>query len=78
MRVFENKSYKFVRKVVVAILGVSVLLVGAAMTVLPGPAILVIPAGLAILATQFAWARLLLRRIKQKLGWKPHGKTNST
>ncbi len=69
-RIFENKSYKFVRKVVIAIIGLSVLLVGAAMIVLPGPAIIVIPAGLAILATEFAWARRLLRTLREKIGWK--------
>jgi tellurite resistance protein TerC len=59
-------TYQNVKKVVILILGTSVLLVGVAMIVLPGPAILVIPAGLAILATQFAWARLLLRKMKRK------------
>jgi tellurite resistance protein TerC len=59
-------TYQNVKKVLILILGTSVLLVGVAMIVLPGPAILVIPAGLAILATQFAWARLLLRKMKQK------------
>lgn len=72
-RILENKSYKFVRKVLIAIIGVSVLVVGAAMIVLPGPAIIVIPAGLAILATEFGWARSLLNRIKQKM----QRKTNS-
>jgi tellurite resistance protein TerC len=69
-RILEKKSYKFVRKVVVAIIGVSVLLVGAAMIVLPGPAIIVIPAGLAILATEFGWARSLLNRLKEKIRLK--------
>jgi len=44
-----------------------VLLAGIAMIVLPGPAILVIPLGLAILATEFIWARKLLKRLKDKL-----------
>jgi tellurite resistance protein TerC len=35
----------------------TVLLIGIAMIVLPGPAIVVIPIGLAILATEYAWAR---------------------
>ncbi len=52
-----------VRKSLVLILGGSVLVVGLAMIVLPGPATLVIPLGLAILATQLVWARRLLRRI---------------
>lgn len=59
-------AYKNVRRVIVLIVGTIVLLVGVGMIVLPGPAILVIPTGLAILATQFAWARLLLRKIKRK------------
>jgi tellurite resistance protein TerC len=69
-RILENKPYKWVRKVVIAIIGASVLLIGAAMLFLPGPAIIVIPAGLAILATEFGWARALLRKLKEKAGWK--------
>ena len=67
---FENKPYKIVRKIVVAVLGVSVLLIGAAMILLPGPAIVVIPVGLAILATEFAWAKSVLRKLKERVGWK--------
>jgi tellurite resistance protein TerC len=66
----ENKSYKVVRKLIITMVGISVLLIGAAMIVLPGPAIIVIPAGLAILATEFGWARLFLRRLKEKIRWK--------
>jgi tellurite resistance protein TerC len=69
-RILEKKPYKIVRKIVIAVLGVSVLLVGAAMILLPGPAIVVIPAGLAILATEFAWARSILRKLKESIGWK--------
>ena len=67
---FESKPYKIVRKVVILVIGVSVLLIGAAMIFLPGPAIIVIPAGLAILATEFGWARILLSRLKEKVRWK--------
>jgi len=59
-------TYKNARRVVILLVGSSVLLVGVAMIILPGPAILVIPAGLAILATEFAWARALLHKIKDK------------
>jgi tellurite resistance protein TerC len=45
------------RKLIVAVIGGTVLLIGIALIVLPGPAFLVIPIGLAILATEFAWAR---------------------
>jgi tellurite resistance protein TerC len=59
-------TYKNARRVIVIILGLSVLLIGIAMIVLPGPAILLIPAGLAILATELIWARILLNKIKSK------------
>jgi hypothetical protein len=42
--------------------GVIVLLAGLAMTALPGPAIVVIPTGLAMIAVEFAWARKLLHK----------------
>jgi len=36
------------------------------MIVLPGPAIIVIPVGLGILATEFIWAKRLLNKGKNK------------
>jgi putative membrane protein len=61
-------------KLVVAVVGGSVVLVGIAMLVLPGPAILVIPLGLAILATEFFWARRWLKRARALL---PNGSKKS-
>lgn len=40
--------------------GVLVLIAGLAMMVLPGPAVVIVPLGLAMLATQAPWARRLL------------------
>jgi uncharacterized protein (TIGR02611 family) len=48
-------------------IGFTVLAVGIAMIVLPGPAILVIPLGLSILATEFVWAKKFLEKVKSKL-----------
>jgi uncharacterized protein (TIGR02611 family) len=42
--------------------GFTVVAAGAAMLVLPGPALVVIPIGLAMLALEFAWAERLLER----------------
>ena len=47
------------------IIGMTVLLFGIALLVLPGPAVVVIPIGLAILATEFAWARRWLRIMRE-------------
>jgi tellurite resistance protein TerC len=58
-------SYRQARRIVVLVLGTSVLLIGIAMIVLPGPAVVVIPIGLGILAVEFAWARRWLQKIRQ-------------
>ncbi|GMW00599.1 MAG: hypothetical protein AMXMBFR84_17360 [Candidatus Hydrogenedentota bacterium] len=55
------------RKVIVFVIGATVLVGGLALLVLPGPAFIVIPVGLAILATEFVWARTLLIRIQNKI-----------
>jgi uncharacterized protein (TIGR02611 family) len=60
-----TSSLRFARKVAVAVIGSTVLALGIALIVLPGPAFIVIPLGLAILATEFLWARRLLRRVRQ-------------
>lgn len=60
-------SYRQARKTVILLLGSSVLLIGVAMIVLPGPAVIVIPLGLSILAIEFAWARIWLDKIKRKI-----------
>ena len=48
------------------LLGFSALALGAAMLVLPGPGLLVIAGGLAILATEYAWARRYLNKFKEE------------
>jgi uncharacterized protein (TIGR02611 family) len=55
-------NIKVVRRVIVSVVGVTVLLIGIALLILPGPAFVVIPVGLAILATEYAWARRWLRK----------------
>lgn len=57
-------NLKFLKRIMVAIVGFTVLLIGVAMMILPGPAFIVIPLGLAILATEFVWAQRLLTKAK--------------
>jgi tellurite resistance protein TerC len=52
------------RRVIVGFIGGTVLLLGVAMVVLPGPAIIVVPLGLIILATEFLWARRSVRKVR--------------
>lgn len=61
-------TYRIARRVVIGVVGMTVLLVGIALTVLPGPAFIVIPLGLGILGLEFAWARRWLRTLKEKVG----------
>ncbi len=59
-------GYRAGRKIVVGVVGATILLVGVALLVLPGPAIVVIPVGLGILALEFAWARRWIRRLREQ------------
>ena len=58
---------KHLKRILVAVAGVTVLAVGVALIFLPGPAFIVIPLGLAILAVEFAWAQRWLGYARQLL-----------
>ncbi|HVD15451.1 MAG TPA: PGPGW domain-containing protein [Actinomycetota bacterium] len=53
------------RRIGVLVVGLALLVVGVVLLVLPGPGLLVILAGLALLATEYAWARRLLVRVRE-------------
>ena len=57
-------TYPWARRIAVAVIGGTIMLVGIAMVVLPGPAIIVIPLGLGVLGLEFAWARHWLRKLR--------------
>ena len=61
---FVTMSYKQARRVAILLIGSTVLVLGILMIFLPGPAILFIPLGLTILAAEYAWARLWLRKFR--------------
>jgi hypothetical protein len=52
------------RRVIIGVIGSTVIVVGVALLVLPGPAFVVLPIGFGILAIEFEWARRLMRRVK--------------
>ena len=54
-----------IRWVVVAGVGSTLVVVGLVLMVLPGPGIPILILGLLVLATEFAWAEVLLRKVKQ-------------
>lgn len=66
MHGFMVSTLKQAKRVIVIVVGFTVLVLGIVLIVLPGPATLVIPLGLAILATEFVWARRLLVRFKRE------------
>jgi tellurite resistance protein TerC len=60
-------TYKTGRRIVIAVVGSSVLLIGIVMLVTPGPAFVVIPVGLAILAIEFVWAKRWLNKLREMI-----------
>ena len=53
------------RRTVVAVLGGTILLIGVLLLVLPGPGLLVILIGLAVLGSEFVWAQQMIRRARK-------------
>lgn len=60
-------TVRIARRIAVSVVGATVLLLGIVMIVTPGPAIVFIPVGLAILGLEFAWARVWLARVRASL-----------
>jgi tellurite resistance protein TerC len=60
-------TVKQAKRLAITVIGFTILAIGIAMIVLPGPAIVAIPVGLALLATEFIWAKRLLLSVKNRI-----------
>ena len=60
-------TYKLARRIAIAAVGSTILVVGVIMIVTPGPALVLIPVGLAILGLEFAWARVWLKKVRERI-----------
>jgi tellurite resistance protein TerC len=67
LRALVDLTVRQARRLIVAVVGTTVLLFGLALIFLPGPAFVVIPIGLGILGLEFAWARRLLQRVRRTI-----------
>ncbi len=56
--------------------GAALVLLGIAMTVLPGPGLLTVAAGLLLLSRDFPWAARMLERVRARLPQDEHGQTH--
>lgn len=66
-RIRATTAGRITLKVVVAIVGVAIVLLGVMMIPLPGPGWLVVFAGLAILSIEYVWAKHLLGFVRQRV-----------
>lgn len=58
---------KNLRRIWILLAGSTIILVGVLIAPLPGPGFVLLgPIGLALIATEFAWARILLKRINER------------
>lgn len=62
-----RRTLKQIKRIAIAVLGFTIILIGILLIVTPGPAVLVIPAGLGVLGTEFMWAKKLHEKLKSKL-----------
>jgi tellurite resistance protein TerC len=70
-------TYKAARRITIGVVGVTVLAIGVVMLVTPGPALIVIPVGLAILSIEFTWARAWLKRLRESISNRNSNDLNS-
>lgn len=68
MTTHRSGPIRILRKVIVGIIGWGILALGIALIILPGPAFIIIPLGLAILSLEFEWPRRIFRWIRSRLG----------
>jgi uncharacterized protein (TIGR02611 family) len=65
-RLHANRATSLATKTAVAVVGGLVTVIGVVMIVTPGPAFVLIPLGLAILATEFDFARRWLEKAREQ------------
>ena len=53
-----------IKRIIVSVVGFTVLIIGIVLIVFPGPAFIVIPVGLAILGIEYDWAKNLFEKVK--------------
>ncbi|MBI4218256.1 MAG: PGPGW domain-containing protein [Elusimicrobia bacterium] len=71
----QNSYWRYARRMIVLVFGGTLLLLGIVLIFLPGPALLILPVALAVLGSEFVWARRLLKRVKKEAErWMPFGK----
>ncbi len=58
---------KYLRKIVVFVIGVAIFVIGVILIPLPGPGILICFVGLFILSLEFDWVKPHLDRVKKEL-----------
>jgi tellurite resistance protein TerC len=58
-------TYKTARRIAILAVGSTIVVIGVVMLVTPGPGLIVIPIGLAVLGLEFAWARIWLRKVRE-------------
>ncbi len=74
IRRLAHLTYRAARRIVVAVVGATVVLLGVVMLLTPGPGLVVIPLGLAILSIEFAWAKLWLKRVRERISEHSSGR----
>ena len=71
-------TYRVARRIVIGVVGGTLLLFGIALIVLPGPAFIMIPVALAVLSLEFAWARNWLLAVRRGISRRQMRAARST
>jgi hypothetical protein len=62
---FKHVTYAVARRIVVATVGATLVVLGLVLVFTPGPAVVVLALALAVFAAEFTWARRWLKKLKR-------------
>jgi uncharacterized protein (TIGR02611 family) len=61
-------TYQFIRKIIAAVIGIPIIIIGIILIPLPGPGLLICFVGFFILSLEFDWAQPYVQKAKKQLG----------
>ncbi|GAB4286222.1 MAG: hypothetical protein Kow0098_01140 [Ignavibacteriaceae bacterium] len=63
-----KKNLRKIKRLITAVIGFTLLFIGLILIFIPGPALIIIPLALSVLASEFIWAQKLSEKFRDKFG----------
>lgn len=64
---YSKRTVKELRRFVILVMGLTIMLIGVLLLVLPGPGMIIFLFGLTLLASEFYWAKNWLKKVERTI-----------